>query len=205
MQYDEPEDYPDYSDKNDGGNTPLLLATWMGRTEAVRMLLDHGASINVKNRAGNYPLAWCARPTEDQTQHAHNSSRCACTCIPRVHCSNECIHTCAKLAARMETRRMHGRIRANIHVDVRACIRTRVGAATHTRTVCARGHTRTHARTHARTRTHVQKHTQTHTHLGPRDTTIRVSWRCCWNVVPTSTAQTRRASRLCTLLPLRMR
>lgn len=60
-EYDEPEDYPDKGDKNDGGNTALHLATWMGKKEAVRMLLDHGASINVRNRAGNFPLAWSAR------------------------------------------------------------------------------------------------------------------------------------------------
>jgi hypothetical protein len=59
--YDEPEDYPDHSTKNDAGNTPLMLATWMGQAKAVQMLMDHGASVHVQNRASNTPVIWAAR------------------------------------------------------------------------------------------------------------------------------------------------
>eukprot|EP00960_Hanusia_phi_P027671 746948-Hanusia_phi.AAC.6 len=59
--YDEPEDYPSLHDKNDGGNTPLHLATWMNKKEAAKLLVQHGAPVNVRNRAGQHPVAWAAR------------------------------------------------------------------------------------------------------------------------------------------------
>mmetsp|Transcript_30427 Transcript_30427/g.47665 ORF Transcript_30427/g.47665 Transcript_30427/m.47665 type:complete len:292 (-) Transcript_30427:281-1156(-) len=60
-EYDEPEDYPTHNDKNDGGNTPLHLATWLNQKESVKILIEKGASVHVKNRAGNYPVQWAAR------------------------------------------------------------------------------------------------------------------------------------------------
>eukprot|EP00286_Rhodomonas_abbreviata_P018249 CAMPEP_0181310138 /NCGR_PEP_ID=MMETSP1101-20121128/12421_1 /TAXON_ID=46948 /ORGANISM="Rhodomonas abbreviata, Strain Caron Lab Isolate" /LENGTH=277 /DNA_ID=CAMNT_0023416737 /DNA_START=117 /DNA_END=946 /DNA_ORIENTATION=+ len=61
LDYHDPEDYPDTHEKNDGGNTPLHLAAYMGQTPAVRLLLEKGASVHATNRAGNTALHWAAR------------------------------------------------------------------------------------------------------------------------------------------------
>lgn len=61
FDYDDPEDYPDTHEKNDGGNTPLHLAAYMGRVEAVQLLLAKGASVHNTNRAGNTALQWASR------------------------------------------------------------------------------------------------------------------------------------------------
>lgn len=43
------------------GGTPLHWAAWNGRVEMVRLLLDAGAPVNVRdNRYGSSPIAWCA-------------------------------------------------------------------------------------------------------------------------------------------------
>jgi ankyrin repeat protein len=43
------------------GGTPLHWAAWHGRTDMVRVLLDAGAPVNVRdNRYGSSPIAWCA-------------------------------------------------------------------------------------------------------------------------------------------------
>jgi ankyrin repeat domain-containing protein 13 len=38
--------------KDPRGRTPLMLAVTMGHKESVRVLLDHGASVNMENREG---------------------------------------------------------------------------------------------------------------------------------------------------------
>jgi ankyrin repeat protein len=43
------------------GGTPLHWAAWNGRVEMVRLLLDAGAPVNVRDsRYGSSPIAWCA-------------------------------------------------------------------------------------------------------------------------------------------------
>ena len=43
------------------GRTPLLLASSSGSKEAVRILLQKGASLKVRNKHGESPLHFCAR------------------------------------------------------------------------------------------------------------------------------------------------
>jgi ankyrin repeat protein len=38
--------------KDPRGRTPLMLAVTMGHKESVRVLLNHGASVNMENREG---------------------------------------------------------------------------------------------------------------------------------------------------------
>ena len=47
-----------------GGITPLMQAVLYGDTESVRMLLDSGANVNVRNDAGATPLMWAVNSLE---------------------------------------------------------------------------------------------------------------------------------------------
>jgi Ankyrin repeat len=42
----------DVEKKDPRGRTPLMLAVTMGHKESVRVLLNHGASVNMENREG---------------------------------------------------------------------------------------------------------------------------------------------------------
>ena len=43
------------------GGTPLHWAAWNGEVDVVRLLLEHGAPVNVRDsRYGSSPIAWCA-------------------------------------------------------------------------------------------------------------------------------------------------
>ncbi len=49
------------TDEGEWGGTPLHWAAWNGRVEMVRLLLDAGAPVNVRDsRYGSSPIAWCA-------------------------------------------------------------------------------------------------------------------------------------------------
>ena len=39
------------------GNTPLTVASWFGRVEAIRVLLEAGADVNKRNSNGRTPLS----------------------------------------------------------------------------------------------------------------------------------------------------
>lgn len=40
------------------GYTPLMRASWSGKTETVRVLIDNGADINARDKDGHTPLLW---------------------------------------------------------------------------------------------------------------------------------------------------
>ena len=48
----------DINGKNPNGDTPLHLAVFIGNLEMVRILLDNGASVFVKNAFGEQPIDW---------------------------------------------------------------------------------------------------------------------------------------------------
>ncbi|KAK4184990.1 ankyrin repeat protein [Podospora australis] len=54
--------------KTSDGNTPLMTATWFGRTEYVKILIDAGADQSVRNKSGNNILheALSGMPTANQ-------------------------------------------------------------------------------------------------------------------------------------------
>lgn len=52
--------------ENDDGGTALHWAAWNARVASVRLLLEHGAPVNVRdNRFGSSPLAWAAHGSKN--------------------------------------------------------------------------------------------------------------------------------------------
>ena len=50
----------DVNVQNSDGNTPLILAAWLGNMESARLLLDNGAAVAMVNHGGDDALAWAA-------------------------------------------------------------------------------------------------------------------------------------------------
>jgi ankyrin repeat protein len=57
-----------------GGNTPLHLAVWRERAEAVKLLVERGAPLEVTNRAGDTPLSLAARALAEHTEWTPHDS-----------------------------------------------------------------------------------------------------------------------------------
>jgi len=51
--------------RNSVGNTSLLIASWLGRTENVRLLLERGANLDARNNEGTDALTAAQRQGHD--------------------------------------------------------------------------------------------------------------------------------------------